>query len=188
MRIRATLVSEHHPTRTETAMSAHAREHGTGAQWTHEAAIDDGIIRVRADRSTRWFITPDQPGTDVAEELHGFPSAAAGRVHDREGLLVPRCAGGLLDPALRVRGGMAPPLALGLLDEALELLTAAPAAPPGTSRVTRRALALDADGAVVLLPGRLRAAAARTDSAELGEILHLALTGRTWEEIGRAHV
>lgn len=165
-------------------MSAHAREHGTGAQWTHEAAIDDGIIRVRADRSTRWFITPDQPGTDVAEELHGFPSAAAGRVHDREGLLVPRCAGGLLDPALRVRGGMAPPLALGLLDEALELLTAAPAAPPGTSRVTRRALALDADGAVVLLPGRLRAAAARTDSAELGEILHLALTGRTWEETG----
>ena len=103
MRIRATLVSEHHPTRTETAMSAHAREHGTGAQWTHEAAIDDGIIRVRADRSTRWFITPDQPGTDVAEELHGFPSAAAGRVHDREGLLVPRCAGGLLGPALRGR-------------------------------------------------------------------------------------
>src|SRR5690606_995044 len=29
-----------------------------------------------------------------------------------------------------------------------------------------------------------RAVAARTDSAELGEILHLALTGRTWEETG----
>ena len=88
MRIRATLVSEHHPTRTETAMSAHAREHGTGAQWTHEAAIDDGIIRVRADRSTRWFITPDQPGTDVAEELHGFPSAAAAgsALHRQSGL------------------------------------------------------------------------------------------------------
>src|SRR5690606_366498 len=102
----------------------------------------------------------------------------------REGLLVPRCAGGLLDAALRIRDGMAPPLALGLRDDVLELLSAAPAAPPGTSRGTRRASAHDAAGAVVLLPGRTRAVAARTDSAELGEILHLALTGRTWEETG----
>ena len=165
-------------------MSAHAREHGTGARWTVEAAIDDGIVRVRADRSTRWFIMPDDGGSGLDDELRRFPGTTADTVDRREGLLVPRCAGGLLDAALRIRDGMAPPLALGLLDEVLELLSAAPAAPHGTSRVTRRALALDAAGAVVLLPGRTRAVAARTDSAELGEILHLALTGRTWEETG----
>ncbi|HJG79595.1 MAG TPA: hypothetical protein K8V08_04195, partial [Brevibacterium senegalense] len=163
-------------------MDAHAD--GTDTHWSDEVRIDDGIIRVRSGETVRWFIVPDASGATAEEEAALFPSTTVEVIDGDRGLLVPRCEGGLLDRALRERGGLAPALALGLLDEVVELLLSTPPAGERASRVTPRAFAFDARGAVTLLPGRTRDAAARTDAAELGEILHLALTGRTWEETG----
>ena len=163
-------------------MDAHADD--TEARWSDEARIDDGIVRVRAGESVGWFIVPDAAGATAGEEAALFPSTTVEVIDGCSGLLVPRFEGGLVDRALRERGGLAPALALGLLDEVVELLQSAPPAGDRASRVTVRAFAFDAGGAVALLPGRVRDAASRTDSAELGEILHLALTGRTWEETG----
>lgn len=163
-------------------MDAHAD--GTDTHWSDEVRIDDEIIRVRSGETVRWFIVPDASGATAEEEAALFPSTTVEVIDGDRGLLVPRCEGGLLDRALRERGGLAPALALGLLDEVVELLLSTPPAGERASRVTPRAFAFDARGAVTLLPGRTRDAAARTDAAELGEILHLALTGRTWEETG----
>ena len=163
-------------------MDAHAD--GTDTHWSDEVRIDDGIIRVRSGETVRWFIVPDASGATAEEEAALFPSTTVEVIDGDRGLLVPRCEGGLLDRALRERGGLAPALALGLLDEVVELLLSTPPAGERASRVTPRAFAFDARGAVTLLPGRTRDAAARTDAAELGEILHLALTGRRWEETG----
>ena len=163
-------------------MDAHADD--TEARWSDEARIDDGIVRVRAGESVGWFIVPDAAGATAEAEAALFPSTTVEVIDGCRGLLVPRFEGGLVDRALRERGGLAPALALGLLDEVVELLQSAPSSGERASRVTVRAFAFDARGAVALLPGRVRDAASRTDSAELGEILHLALTGRTWEETG----
>lgn len=162
---------------------------GADRPWVVETEIDGELARVRAGELTRWFVrdgpVPGNSGTTVCEsEASAWPHAAVARVDGRPGLLVPRCEGGLLVDALRRRGGMDASLALGVLDEALEVLEDAPAAPQGASRTSMRGFAVDGSGDIVVLPGRLRDAASRTDSAELGELLHLALTGRTWEETG----
>src|SRR5699024_3585791 len=102
----------------------------------------------------------------------------------RGGLLVDRCEGGLLEAALRRRGGMPAPQALGVLDETLGLLDGSPAAPAGASRVAIRSVAVQRNGDLALIPARFRTGALRTDAAELGELLHLALTGSMWEETG----
>ena len=79
---------------------------------------------------------------------------------------------------------MPAPQALGVLDETLGLLDGSPAAPAGASRVAIRSVAVQRNGDLALIPARFRTGALRTDAAELGELLHLALTGSMWEETG----
>lgn len=168
-----------------------SEERPAAERWSEEARIDAGIVRVRrgdvprGDSAARWFIRgPEHSVEDLTGEAAAFPGSVPERIDGQAGLLVPRCEGGLLSAALRERGGMSATLALGVLEEVLELLIAAPPAPEGESRVALRGFAVDRHGGLVLLPARTRNAAVATDSAELGELLHLALTGLTWEETG----
>ncbi|GAA4507727.1 hypothetical protein [Brevibacterium yomogidense] len=158
-------------------------------EWVVDASIDADLARVCAGDLTRWFVAdgplPGHSDKTVCEaEPAVWPRTSVVRVEGRLGLLVPRCEGGLLVDGLRKRGGMDAPLALGVLDEALAVLEDAPPPPRGASRTAMRGFAVDGRGDIVVLPGRLRDAASRTDAAELGELLHLALTGRTWEQTG----
>lgn len=158
-------------------------------EWIVDGRIDADLVRVRAGELTRWLVfdgpLPGEIGTTVCESEDGvWPRAVTAQVEGRPGLLIPRFEGGLLVDALRKRGGLDTRLALGVLDEVLEVLATAPPAPQGVSRTAMRSFAVDGGGGIGLVPGRFRDAAERTDSAELGELLHLALTGRTWEETG----
>ena len=152
-------------------------------QWHIEGRIDPALLRVRCGERTRWFalVGSDEVGES---ESQTWPDVRGACVGGHAGLLVARCEGGLLEQGLRRRGGMPASWALGVLDEVLELLEAAPAAPPGLTRAAIRCFGVDRRGAVVLIPGRFGHRAERSDTAELGELLHLALTGVTWEETG----
>lgn len=164
-------------------MDADAARWSTGGDWAIDEQIDSALLRVRRDEETRWFAVVDSDAVGEAESTV-WPSVRGASVDGRAGLLVPRCEGGLLEDALRLRGGMSAALALGVLDEVLEVLETAPAAPCGGSRAAIRSFAVERGGGVVLVPGRFRDGATRSDAAELGELLHLALTGATWEETG----
>ena len=164
-------------------MDADAARWSTGGDWAIDEQIDSALLRVRRDDETRWFAVVDSDAVGEAESTV-WPSVRGASVDGRAGLLVPRCEGGLLEDALRLRGGMSAALALGVLDEVLEVLETAPAAPCGGSRAAIRSFAVERGGGVVLVPGRFRDGATRSDAAELGELLHLALTGATWEETG----
>src|SRR5690625_4447384 len=151
--------------------------------WVVEETIDPHLLRVRSGVRTRWFalVDSDEVGEHEATVWHDVRGAS---VAGRGGLLVDRCEGGLLEAALRRRGGMPAPQALGVLDETLGLLDGSPAAPAGASRVAIRSVAVQRNGDLALIPARFRTGALRTDAAELGELLHLALTGSMWEETG----
>lgn len=164
-------------------MEAGASGMDTGGQWNVEEQIDPVLFRVRCGELTRWFALVDSDEVGESESTV-WPHVHGASVGGRTGLLIPRCEGGLLDEALRRRGGMPAPHALGVIDEVLELLENAPAAPAGGSRAAIRSFAVKRSGDMTLVPGRFRTAAERSDSAELGELLHLALTGSTWEETG----
>lgn len=164
-------------------MDAGASGASTAGQWIVEEQIDPDLFRVRCGERTRWFALVDSDAVGEGETTV-WPHVRGECVEGRTGLLVARCEGGLLEEALRRRGGMPASHALGVIDEVLELLETAPAAPAGASRTAIRSFAVERNGNVTLVPGRFRTAAARSDSAELGELLHLALTGSTWEETG----
>ena len=151
--------------------------------WAVEEQIDPTLFRVRRDGQTRWFAVVESDAVGESES-RVWRHVRGASVEGRGGLLIARCEGGLLEGALRRRGGMSAALALGVLDEVLELLETAPVPPPGASRAAIRSFAVERGGGVALVPGRFREGAKRSDSAELGELLHLSLTGSTWEETG----
>ncbi|SMY13135.1 hypothetical protein [Brevibacterium jeotgali] len=162
-------------------MDAGAAGESRSGGWTVEEQIDPTLFRVRRNGQTRWFAVVESDAVGESES-RVWTHVRGACVEGRGGLLVARCEGGLLEGALRRRGGMSAALALGVLDEVLELLETAPVAPRGVSRAAIRSFAVERGGGVALIPGRFREGAKRSDAAELGELLHLSLTGSTWEE------
>lgn len=149
--------------------------------WTIEAAIDEGISRIRSeDGETAWFVSsasgdeaaeagsgeaagsrlaaladedgsPEESALDAEARL--FPGAEVIVVGGAEGLRVSRCRGGMLTPLL-LTGGLSVSEAIGIAAAVLDAIMAAPLPPPGRTRLTRSGLALTAEGEVVVVPGR----------------------------------
>lgn len=154
----------------------------TESGWAVEAELEPGLLRVSREGESRWFVRIGGGHADpvLAAEAAVWPGVRRMTAAPGPGLLVPRCRGGLLTHALRAHGGLPAAQALGVLEEAVEAVLAAPRTAAGWTRMTSGALALTESGRIAVVPGRLRAEAETTDSAACGEILHAALTGGPW--------
>lgn len=154
--------------------------------WNMEAELAPGLWRVFAGESTRWFVCAGPPAEARAWVGGAVREARAVGAEgvQVEGLVVPRCEGGLLEAALTALGALSAAQTAAVVAGCAAALEAAPEPPVGKERGRLGAFALDSAARVRLVPGLLADAEPGAEAQAVGELAFRAAAGMSWAEAG----